>query len=367
MGLPQQADPAVRQHHRPRVPELDHPERRRRPRRARASTRTLAFNPDSQGIGPTPRGYAVNLPAASFTSGIGISLGNILGSFNIDAALTALERQGRGRILSTPKVTTQNNQEAEIKQGVQIPIAIQQASGGASFAATNVQFKDAFLILKVTPQITDAGTVILKLEVENNSPDFANRVNGIPPINTQSAKTHRAGARRRHHGHRRHLPEQRADDAELDSVLRQAADPGSFVPQPGVREPQQRAVAVHHAQNHQGVREVRRSFAMRPAFARVALVALTAATTVSCGISPDYVQQDESQVILRIVNITATANGEDDSAFMTSDVLTNGGIFNDNAVLTVQALLKNPALDLRDHRRTSSSTATTSSTSAAMG
>ncbi len=149
----------------------------------------LAFNPDSQGIGPTPRGYAVNLPAASFTSGIGISLGNILGSFNIDAALTALERQGRGRILSTPKVTTQNNQEAEIKQGVQIPIAIQQASGGASFAATNVQFKDAFLILKVTPQITDAGTVILKLEVENNSPDFANRVNGIPPINTQSAKT----------------------------------------------------------------------------------------------------------------------------------------------------------------------------------
>lgn len=143
----------------------------------------------SGAIGPTTRGYAVNLPAASFSSGIGISLGNILGSFNIDAALTALERQGRGRILSTPKVTTQNNQEAEIKQGVQIPIAIQQAAGGASFAATNVQFKDAFLILKVTPQITDAGTVILKLEVENNSPDFANRVNGIPPINTQSAKT----------------------------------------------------------------------------------------------------------------------------------------------------------------------------------
>lgn len=143
----------------------------------------------SSAIGPIGRGYAVNLPAASFSSGIGISLGNILGSFNIDAALTALERQGRGRILSTPKVTTQNNQEAEIKQGVQIPIAIQQAAGGASFAATNVQFKDAFLILKVTPQITDAGTVILKLEVENNSPDFANRVNGIPPINTQSAKT----------------------------------------------------------------------------------------------------------------------------------------------------------------------------------
>ncbi len=45
------------------------------------------------------------------------------------------------------------------------------------------------LTLKVTPQITDAGTVILNLEVENNSADFANIVNGIPPINTQSAKT----------------------------------------------------------------------------------------------------------------------------------------------------------------------------------
>jgi hypothetical protein len=83
---------------------------------------------------------------------------------------------------------------------------------------------------------------------------------------------------------------------------------------------------------------------MRPAFARVALVALTAATTVSCGISPDYVQQDESQVILRINNITAIANGEDDSAFLTSDVSLGGSIVNDNAVLTVQALLKNPAL-----------------------
>lgn len=135
------------------------------------------------GIGTAGRGYAVNLPAASFNSALGISMGNIVGNFNLDAALTALERQGRGRLLSTPKVTTQNNQEAEIKQGVQIPI---QTTANNTVTVT---FKDAVLTLKVTPQITDAGTVILKLEVENNSPDFANRVNGIPPINTQSAKT----------------------------------------------------------------------------------------------------------------------------------------------------------------------------------
>ena len=135
------------------------------------------------GIGNSSRGYAVNLPASAFNTGIGISMGNILGSFNLDVALTALERQGRGRLLSTPKVTTQNNKSAEIKQGVQIPIQTLANN------TVTVSFKDAVLTLKVTPQITDAGTVILELEVENNSADYANRVNGIPPINTQSAKT----------------------------------------------------------------------------------------------------------------------------------------------------------------------------------
>jgi type IV pilus assembly protein PilQ len=135
------------------------------------------------GIGTLGRGYAVNLPASGFNSAIGVSLGNILGNFNLDAALTALERQGRGRLLSTPKVTTQNNQEAEIKQGVQIPIQT------VANNTVTVQFKDAVLTLKVTPQITEANTVILGIDVQNNTADFANLVNGIPPINTQSAKT----------------------------------------------------------------------------------------------------------------------------------------------------------------------------------
>ena len=135
------------------------------------------------GIGTAGRGYAINLPAAGFNSAIGISLGNILGSFNLDAALTALERQGRGRLLSTPKITTQNNQSAEIKQGVQIPIQT------VANNTVTVSFQDAVLTLKVTPQITEAGTVILTVDVQNNSADFANLVNGIPPINTQSAKT----------------------------------------------------------------------------------------------------------------------------------------------------------------------------------
>jgi type IV pilus assembly protein PilQ len=135
------------------------------------------------GIGTAGRGYAVNLPAAAFNSAIGVSLGNIIGSFNLDAALTALESQGRGRLLSTPKISTQNNQRAEIKQGVQIPIQTNVNN------TISVQFKDAVLTLKVTPQITEAETVILDIEVENNSADFSRSVQGIPPINTQAART----------------------------------------------------------------------------------------------------------------------------------------------------------------------------------
>ncbi len=146
----------------------------------RADQGTLA---SEAGIGTEGRGYAVNLPAGAFNSSLGISLGNVLGSFNLDAALTALERQGRGRLLSSPKVTTQNNQEAEIKQGVQIPIQT------IANNTVSVLFKDAVLTLKVTPQITSAGTVLLRLEVENNSPDFSRSINNIPPINTQAAKT----------------------------------------------------------------------------------------------------------------------------------------------------------------------------------
>jgi type IV pilus secretin PilQ/predicted competence protein len=136
-----------------------------------------------QGIGQLGRGYAVNLPASGFNSALGISMGNILGNFNLDLALTALEQQGRGRLLSTPKITTQNNQSAEIKQGVQIPIQT------VANNTVTVTFQDAALTLKVTPQISEAGTVILDVDLKNDSPDFGNSVNGIPPINTQSAKT----------------------------------------------------------------------------------------------------------------------------------------------------------------------------------
>ena len=135
------------------------------------------------GIGSSGRGYLVNLPTANATTGIGVSLGNILGSFNLDAALTAAEASGRARLISTPRITTQNKVEAEIKQGVQIPY--QTITNGT----VNVNFKDAGLSLKVTPQITDAGTVFMKILVDNSTPDFGRGLPGGIPINTQSAQT----------------------------------------------------------------------------------------------------------------------------------------------------------------------------------
>lgn len=133
------------------------------------------------------RGYMVNLPATSQNTGIGISMGNILGSFNLDAALTAAENSGKARVISTPRITTQNKVAAEIKQGVQIPY--QTVSNGT----VTVAFKDAGLSLKVTPTITDAGTVLMQVVVDNSSPDFGNIVGtgaaAVPPINTQSAQT----------------------------------------------------------------------------------------------------------------------------------------------------------------------------------
>ena len=116
---------------------------------------------------------AVNLPASAATSAVGLALGSVNGAFNLDVALSALETTGNGRILSNPRVTTQNNIAAEMTQGVQIPIQV------VSNNTVTVTFRDAALTLKVTPQITAANTVIMNVNLENASPDFTRAVNGV--------------------------------------------------------------------------------------------------------------------------------------------------------------------------------------------
>jgi len=76
----------------------------------------------TKGFGGPLGGYAINLPAPSFNSALGLSFANVLDTFRLDVALSALETQGEGKVISHPQITTQNNMQADIIQGRQIPV-----------------------------------------------------------------------------------------------------------------------------------------------------------------------------------------------------------------------------------------------------
>lgn len=159
---------------------------------ALGNTTNLAF-PNSGSLngrvgpvqGPTGQPTAVNLAVGAATSAVGLALGSVNGAFNLDVALSALEESGNGRILSTPRVSTLNNVEAEVTQGIQIPLQT------IANNTVTVTFKDAALTLRVTPQITAADTVIMKITLENATPNFSLAAGpaAIPPIDTQRAIT----------------------------------------------------------------------------------------------------------------------------------------------------------------------------------
>ena len=155
------------------------------PNRGTLGGRTGAVNQpvDPRSTELEATGNAVNLGVPGASSAIGLALGAVNGAFNLDVALSALERTGKGRVLSTPRLTTQNNIEAEVAQGIQIPIQT------VANNTVTVTFKEAVLLLKVNPQITTAGTVIMRITIENAAADFSRQVNGIPPIDTQRANT----------------------------------------------------------------------------------------------------------------------------------------------------------------------------------
>jgi type IV pilus assembly protein PilQ len=132
--------------------------------------------------------YSLNLGSGdggdvSGINNLAFSFGNVIDSFTLDIALDALETEGKGRVLSAPKIATQNNERAEIEQGIRIPVVNTTAT------EINVEYVSASLRLMVTPQITAEGTIILDVQVENNSPNFQNTVGDVPPINTQRAQT----------------------------------------------------------------------------------------------------------------------------------------------------------------------------------
>lgn len=144
--------------------------------------------PGGLSSGPQPSG---SLAANLANTVIGLTTGEI-GSLQISALLTAAEQKGQAKIVSTPRVSTLNNRAAQIETGQQIPVVTAQNGGGGG-AGGAVVFTTTFvsvpLRLSVTPQITDAGTVVLRVVAENNSVNTAIAVNGTPGIDTQRMQT----------------------------------------------------------------------------------------------------------------------------------------------------------------------------------
>ncbi|HXA16503.1 MAG TPA: type IV pilus secretin PilQ [Thermoanaerobaculia bacterium] len=126
-----------------------------------------------------PFEFGAGNPVVSF------SLQNVLGTFTLDLALLAAETEGLVRVISAPRVTTQDNTQAEIQSGFQIPYQTRIN------LTTTVAYVDATLRLQVTPQITEAGTVIMDIQVQKNEPATGlNIVNGAgTPLSTRRAQT----------------------------------------------------------------------------------------------------------------------------------------------------------------------------------
>ena len=153
-----------------------------------ADTLNPAINPRDDGlldIPSYPNRYQVNLPASENASTIGLSF--LAGDWLLDLELSALESEGEGEVISTPRVVTANQAEAFIQQGVEIPYENSTSSG-----ATAVQFKEAVLELKVTPLITPDNRVQLELAIKQDTVGeiFTGALGAqIPSIDTRELNT----------------------------------------------------------------------------------------------------------------------------------------------------------------------------------
>ncbi len=143
----------------------------------------------SVGPYPTPSNLSdrlnVNVPVSNPAGQIAVSILNR--DFQVDLELSALQAEGKGEVVSSPRVITANQQKANIEQGVEIPYENASASG-----ATAVQFKKAVLSLNVTPQITPDNRILMNIEVHKDSVgSYVPTANGgqVPSIDTRTVTT----------------------------------------------------------------------------------------------------------------------------------------------------------------------------------
>jgi type IV pilus assembly protein PilQ len=137
-------------------------------------------------VAPTfPVSQFVNLPASNPNAGtFSLSLFNSDATQVLSVEVSALEADSKGKTITSPRILTADKVEALIEQGVQVPY-LQASSSGA----TSVSFQKAFMSLKVTPNITPDGRVMMTLDINKDAPDYANAIGGAVPINTKHVKT----------------------------------------------------------------------------------------------------------------------------------------------------------------------------------
>jgi len=128
----------------------------------------------------------VNL-AQDLNPGQGGAINFILGkaaSHLIRLELNAMQMEGKGELISSPRIITSDQNKAVIKQGTEIPYLTSSSSG-----ATTVSFKEALLKLEVTPHITPDDNIIMDLIISKDNPDWTRDIAGIPPIDRRSVET----------------------------------------------------------------------------------------------------------------------------------------------------------------------------------
>ena len=124
----------------------------------------------------------VNLPITNPSGVLALALAKLPLGTLLALELSAMQAEGKGEIISTPRIVTSNQQTAVIEQGTEIPYQVQQEEG-----VTSVSFKEAVLKLEVTPQITPDDHIIMELEVHKD--EVGTVFNGVPSIDTRSIQT----------------------------------------------------------------------------------------------------------------------------------------------------------------------------------
>ncbi len=136
---------------------------------------TTSFNTDGQ------ENFIVDLPIADPSAALKFAFGR-LGSWLVQTELQVLQTEGRGEVISNPRVVTSNQKEAVIEQGTEIPYQEASSSG-----ATSTSFKKAVLSLRVTPHITPDDRIVMDLQV--NKDNVGQSFGGIPSVDTRSVNT----------------------------------------------------------------------------------------------------------------------------------------------------------------------------------